>query len=129
MRRFLLGLRASAILLPLAVAGCVYPGYEGQLGNTQQLDEMNTTRTALRNVVVLEKVSEAYSELPRVSVRRCHRSLTEQAPTNVAIITDLKVAAYANGGDAISNIETKELNGLLANCWHVLEGSARVWKR
>jgi len=112
----------------LTLAGCVSPGYEGALGNVTPAHEMETRRTALRNVVVLENVSEGYSQLPGVSVRRCHRSFTERTPTSDAIVADLKVAAYAAGGDAISNIETNKVNGLLANCWYVLEGSAKVWK-
>ena len=43
-----------------------------------------------------------------------------------AVTDDLKIAAYAQGGDAITDLSFEKINGLAANCWYVLEGSATI---
>jgi len=119
---FLLG---SALLLQ----GCMTAGYEGQVGNIISGDQIGDRREALRSVRILENSTSGYDSLGSVSVRRCHRNFSQEAPNLEAITADLKVAAFAAGGDAISNISTKRIEGLLANCWYVLEGTANVWMR
>lgn len=111
------------------LAGCVTAGYEGQVGAMVSSDQMRDQREANRTVRVFENAPDGYFPMNDVTVRRCHRSFVEEAPSNAAITTDLKIAAYAAGGDAISNITTEKKNGLAANCWYVLEANAKVWRR
>jgi hypothetical protein len=52
----------------------------------------------------------------------------EDAPDNQAIVDDLKLAAYAQGADAIHLMGTEKVNGVMANCWYVLEGKAEMYR-
>lgn len=115
-------------LLALLVSGCVTSGYEGQTGSIISGDQIIARREANRNIAVFEIKPTGHRSLGTVSARRCHRSFVEDAPSLESITNDLKIAAYAQGADAISNIQTKKLNGLLANCWYVLEGTAQIWR-
>jgi hypothetical protein len=115
----------AAILL----SGCVTAGYEGQVGTTVSSDQMRDQREANRTIEVFENAPKGYSPMNSISVRRCHRNFLEEKPSQAAIVTDLKIAAYAAGGDAIINITTEQKNGLAANCWYVVEASANVWRR
>ncbi len=118
-----------AILLgaTMMVQGCVTAGYEGQVGAMISGDQVVARREANRTVTVYQTAPVGLRPLGEVSARRCHRSFVEDAPNEAALIDDLKLAAYAQGGDAISGIKTERKNGLLANCWYVVEATASVW--
>lgn len=116
-------LAAFAVLLP----GCVTAGYEGQVGNMVSGDQISARRDAKKTIQYVETVPAGYRKIKDVSVRRCHRSLTEDAPTKEALIDDLKLAAYAEGGELVTNLRTTKKNGLAANCWYVVEGTAEIW--
>ena len=111
------------------LAGCVSPGYEGQLGSMTSNQDISAQREANRAITVYQTTPTGFTSLGPVSVRRCHRNQFEDEPSEAAFINDLKMSAFALGGDAISNIETQKLNGLLANCWYVVEATALVWVR
>lgn len=63
-----------------------------------------------------------------ISVTRCHRSFLAEAPDDQAIMADLKLAAYAQGADALRLISIEKVNGVMANCWYVLEGKAQLYR-
>lgn len=118
-------------LLPAALllSACVTEGYEGQTGTMMSGDQIIGRREANRTISVYETKPAGHRSMGEVSARRCHRSFVEDAPNLAAITDDLKVAAYTQGADAISNIQTKQMNGLLANCWYVIEGTAQIWRK
>lgn len=118
-----------AVLLgaTMAVQGCVTAGYEGQVGTMISGDQIIARREANMSVAVYQTAPVGLRPLGEVSARRCHRSFVEDRPDDIALIDDLKLAAYAQGGDAISGIKTEQKNGLLANCWYVVEATALVW--
>ena len=62
-----------------------------------------------------------------VSAGRCHRSFVEEAPTEAAVLTDLKIAAYAQGADGITAVKISKESGLNRNCWYVLGGTAQAF--
>lgn len=122
--------RAVVLVLSAALlAGCVTPGYEGQVGNGISGDQMSTRREALKTVQYSTTPLPGYRKLKAVSVRRCHRNFTEKAPTEDALIEDLKVAAYAEGGELVTNVQSTTKNGLAANCWYVVEATADIWTK
>lgn len=123
-------MKKAYCLLPIAfsLSACVGNGYEGQTGAIISSDQIIARREANRTISVHEIKPAGHRSIGEVSVRRCHRNFVEEAPTIEAITNDLKIAAYAQGADAISNIQTQKLNGLLANCWYVLEGTAQIWQ-
>ena len=119
----------SAVLLmaALGLVGCVTAGYEGQVGNMVSGDQVLARREAIKNVRYADTAPAGYRKLKDVSVRRCHRNWTEDAPTDQALLSDLKIAAYAEGGELLTNLRTDKKNGLAANCWYVVEATAEVW--
>lgn len=123
-------LRTTALVGTIFIApGCVTSGYEGQVGAMVAGDQVIARREANRSVEVYQTAPTGLRSLGETSARRCHRSFVEEEPSEAAIIDDLKLAAFAQGGDAISDIRTERKNGLLANCWYVVEATASVWRR
>ena len=57
----------------------------------------------------------------------CHRSFVEEAPNEAAVLTDLKIAAYAQGADGITAVKISKESGLNRNCWYVLGGTAQAF--
>ncbi len=98
--------------------------------NTIDLDSASPSerRAAITTVRVLESQPQGRASLGEVSARRCHRNFTEEEPSQSAIVSDLQIAAYAEGGNAIHVTGFEKLNGLAADCWYVLEGRAEVYK-
>lgn len=125
-------LRLALILVSaLSLAGCVSAGMEGMPSNMLDGAAGSATeqRAALSAVAVLSSPPPNMSPLGEVSARRCHRNATDPEPTAAAITMDLQIAAYATGADAIVVGNSKKLNGLMANCWYVLEATAKTFKR
>lgn len=61
---------------------------------------------------------------------RAFRSVASGSGTGEgALLEDLRRAASAQGADAISDITQRQINGLMANCWYVVEASANTWIR
>ncbi len=116
-------------LAALSVTGCVTAGYEGQVGSYSSSDQILAQREANRSISVFSQNPSGYTPMGEIAVRRCHRSFTEDPPNIEAITDDLQVAAYGRGADAISDVKTEKLNGLAANCWYVLEGTAQMWRK
>lgn len=119
--------KISAVAVTVVLSGCVTAGYEGQVGNMVTADQVTARREAMKTVKYVKSVPPGYRKIKDVSVRRCHRNFTESAPTDQALIDDLRLAAYAEGGELITNLRTQTKNGLAANCWYVLEGTAEIW--
>lgn len=126
------GMRAVVVLASaLSLAGCVTAGLEGLPANMMDGSAGSATeqRNAIEAVAVLDAPPANMSPLGEVTARRCHRNATDPEPSPAALKMDLQVAAYATGADAIVIGQTRRLNGLMANCWYVLEGSAKTFKR
>ena len=122
--------RSLIVLAAAAVtSACVSAGYEGQVGSISSADQISDQRAAHQAISVFEEVPSNYSLVGTTSVRRCHRSFTEEPPSVAAFRNDLVLAAYAQGADAISNIRIERMNGLLANCWYVEEATADVYRK
>ena len=91
--------------------------------------QLGDQRKARQAIGVFQSIPNGYDDMGDISVRRCHRSFVEEAPTLAAFEGDLVLAAYAGGADAIANIRVERLNGLLANCWYVEEATASIYKK
>lgn len=113
----------------LATSGCVTPGTGGTTSNyiDASAGSLSDRRSALKTVAVIETVPPGARDLGGVFARRCHRNLLEEEPSTVALIPDLRTAAYGQGADAIKIISIDKQVGLAANCWYVLEGRAEMY--
>lgn len=115
----------------LTLAGCVTSGSEGLTSN--QIDfasgSASERRAALQSVPVLTSAPAGMTSIGPVGTRRCHRNSLEAPPNEAALIADLQLAAYSKGADAIVITGFEKLNGLAANCWYVLEGTATAYRR
>lgn len=120
---------AASLLALSALAGCVQAGSEGPTSTRlHPAGSLSDRRDALRTVRVVDKAPAGSASLDGISVRRCHRNFLEDAPDAQAIVDDLKLAAYAQGADAIRPMGTEKVNGVMANCWYVLEGKAEMYR-
>lgn len=98
-----------------------------QVGNDQSYLSIKDQREALRAVRVYESLPENVTVLGKVDAGRCHRSFVETAPSEEAVLTDLKVTAYAKGADGLTDITIKQESGLTKNCWYILDGEATMF--
>lgn len=119
-----------AALFALTCSGCVMAGGEGVRSNfaNTSAGSMTERREALRSVTVVSAPPAGAVSLGGVGTRRCHRYFTEEEPNEAAITADLKMAAFAQGADAIRITDMEKVNGLAADCWYVLEAKAEMYR-
>lgn len=111
----------------LLASGCATSA-NPQVGTSQNYVSLADQRAALEAVRVETSVPPGARVLGKVDAERCHRRMGEIEPTPELVSTDLRVAAYARGGDGITDIKIESQMGLLKNCWYVLVGSATVFE-
>ena len=109
------------------VAGCSSHSSNLQVGNDQSYTSLKDQREAVRTVKTYESLPSGAEVLDVVSAGRCHRSFVEEAPTEAAVLMDLKIAAYAKGADGITDVSISKDSGLNRNCWYVLGGTAKAF--
>lgn len=121
-------MRTVAIISALvALSGCSSYSSNLQVGNDQSYLSLKDQREAVRLVRVYDALPDGAEIIGEVSAGRCHRSFVEQAPSEATVVTDLKIAAYAQGADGITNINVSKDSGLNRNCWYVLGGTAKAF--
>lgn len=120
---------ATVLAALTALTGCVQPGGEGPTStHIPPVSSLSDRREALRTIRIVEKTPAGAVSLGGISARRCHRNFLEDAPTEKALADDLKLAAYAQGADVMRMIGMEKINGVMANCWYVLEGKAELYR-
>lgn len=117
---------ALALLCGL-VMGCSSHSSNLQVGNEQSYASLKDQREAVRTVKIYDALPAGAEVVGNVSAGRCHRSFVEQAPEESTVLTDLKIAAYAQGADGITGVAISKDSGLNRNCWYVLGGTATAF--
>lgn len=116
-----------ASLLLVTLTGCGSHSSNLQVGNEQSYASLKDQREAVRTVQQYDTLSAGAQALTEVSAGRCHRSFVEEAPQEATVLNDLKIAAYAQGADGITDVVIAKESGLNRNCWYVLTGKARAF--
>lgn len=116
----------AAFILAAMLTGCASQSANMRVGTDMSYLSISEQREASRAIRVLTEMPAQGQVLGVVDASRCHRNTLEAAPTDEALMGDLKVAAYARGGDAIINVETTKESGLLKNCWYIVTARATV---
>jgi hypothetical protein len=121
----------SAFLAAIFVSGCVTAGEGGTSSNLidTSAGSLSDRREAERTIAVLGDSEAGYTKTGSISARSCHHNAFDAEPTNDALTHDLKVAAYGAGADAIKITSIEKVNGLMADCWYVLEGHADTYRK
>lgn len=115
------------IVLTGFASGCSTYSSNLQVGNEQSYLSLKDQREAVRTVKVYQVMPEGAEVLTEVSAGRCHRSFVEEAPEESTLLTDLKIAAYAQGADGITDVKVAKDSALNRNCWYVLGGTAKAF--
>nr|DAF68367.1 MAG TPA: PUTATIVE OUTER MEMBRANE PROTEIN, SIGNAL PROTEIN, RCS, PHOSPHORELAY, MUCOIDITY [Caudoviricetes sp.] len=116
-----------ASLLLVTLTGCGSHSSNLQVGNEQSYASLKDQREAVRTVQQYDTLPAGAQALTEVSAGRCHRSFVEEAPQEATVLNDLKIAAYAQGADGITDVVIAKESGLNRNCWYVLTGKARAF--
>ena len=121
----------TIIALLFATPACApsnLPNSIGMRGNSLQtglsIEEMRNARKGIRILNESQELPEFSRVLTRLEVSRCHQNWNQEKPSQATLVDDLVLAAYAQGADAISDIEFTSSTGLLKNCWLILSASA-----
>ncbi len=115
-------------LLCLIISGCSAQSGNILIGTSSYGFSLAEQREALRIIEKNNVLPVGATIIGPVDASRCHRNTLDAEPTNELIINDLKMFAYANGADGITDIQIKKESGLLSNCWYVLTGKAVMYK-
>jgi hypothetical protein len=120
-----------SVVLSAFCCGCIGPGEGGIPSNAIDVTAGSLTdrRNAERAIVVLVDSTAGYTRIGGIASRRCHHNAFDSEPTEDALTHDLKIAAYGAGADAIKVTSISKENGLLADCWYVLEGHADTYRK
>lgn len=120
-----------AALALIALTGCVNPNLVGQRGdslNTQySLQDRRMAKSHIKVTPELPAGAEIVGAGP-FTVKRCHQYAHEATPSEVALLDDLVLLAYAEGADGVTNVKYSKESGLLSNCWYIAKASATFYK-
>jgi hypothetical protein len=109
------------------LSGCGSHSSNLQVGNEQSYTSLKDQREAVRTIKEYKVMPTGAQVLSEVSAGRCHRSFVEEAPSESAVLIDLKIAAFAQGADGITDVTISKESGLNRNCWYVLGGTAKAF--
>jgi hypothetical protein len=118
--------RASALILVIGVSGCATYSSNMRVGNDMSYASLGDQRTASQTIKVLDEAPPGAEILGDLDAGRCHRSFVETAPAEQGVLLDLKIAAYALGADAITDVKIDKQSALTKNCWYMLDGKAKA---
>ena len=99
-----------------------------RIGNEMSEISLDDQRKASNTVVLMEKVPAGAVFLGNIDAGRCHQSIVEVTPNKSSLILDLKIAAYALGGDAIADVDISKKTAISKDCWYMLDGEAKAYK-
>lgn len=115
---------AAAVVVSLA--GCSTYSSNMRVGNDMSYASLGDQRTASQTIRVLDAAPSDAEDMGELDAGRCHRSFVETSPAEQAVLLDLKIAAYALGADAITDVKIEKQSALTKNCWYMLDGKARA---
>lgn len=118
--------KALAVAAFIGVSGCSTYSSNMRIGNDMSYVSLGDQRAASQTIKVLTSIPKGAELLGEVEAGRCHRSFVESTPVDQAILFDLKIAAYAMGADAITDVVVEKQSALTKNCWHMLDGRAKA---
>jgi hypothetical protein len=113
--------------LAAALTGCAGQSSNLRIGNDQTYASLSDQREAIKNVLEYDSVPVGAKILGEVDAGRCHRIQGAVEPSDALVKADLKVTAYAQGADGISNITLTKEVALTRNCWHIITGKATMF--
>lgn len=108
------------------VSGCSTYSSNVRVGNDMSYASLGDQRAAAQTVKVIDAAPSGAQSLGEVDAGRCHRSFVESGPAEQQVLLDLKIAAFARGADAITNVDIHKQSALTKNCWYMLGGKARA---
>lgn len=97
-----------------------------RVGNDMSYASLGDQRAASQTIKVLDAAPAGAEVLGELDAGRCHRSFVETAPAEQGVLLDLKIAAYALGADAITDVKIEKQSALTKNCWYMLDGKAKA---
>jgi hypothetical protein len=119
-------LKASLAVAALCVSGCATYSSNMRVGNDMSYASLGDQRAASQTIKVLDVAPAGAEVLGELDAGRCHRSFVETAPAEQGVLLDLKIAAYALGADAITDVKIEKQSALTKNCWYMLDGKAKA---
>lgn len=117
----------AATMLAIALAGCATHSSNLRIGNDQSYVSLADQRAAVESVTEYASIPAGAKILGEIDAGRCHRMQGTIEPSENLVKTDLKVAAFAQGADGISNISFSQGSALTLNCWYILTGKATMF--
>lgn len=112
----------------LNISGCATYSSNVRVGNDMSYASLSDQREASKTITVYQTPPEESEVIGTIDAGRCHRSFVETNPAEQTVLLDLKLAAYALGADAISNVMIEKQSALTKNCWYMLDGKAVALK-
>ncbi len=97
-----------------------------RVGNDMSYASLGDQREASKTIKVIDAAPSGAEDLGELDAGRCHRSFVETSPAEQGVLLDLKIAAYALGADAITDVKIEKQSALTKNCWYMLDGKARA---
>lgn len=121
-------LHVVGVALAAFLGGCSTYSSNMMVGRDVSYTSLTGQREAANSVLVYESMPQNSADLGLIEAGRCHRMFTETPPDEALVLLDLKVAAYARGGNGITNVNVERVSALTKNCWYMLVGQARAFK-
>ncbi len=117
-------MKSLGIILAVLLLSACSTSSNLHVGNEMSYSSLKDQRETNKSVRAYKALPKGAKVLEKVEASRCHRMANHSAPTNEAVIQDLKISAYAKGADGITNVKITKDGDLASNCWYVLNGTA-----
>lgn len=118
--------KLAVLFALIGLSGCSTYSSNIRVGNDMSYASLGDQRVASQTIQILETVPAGAEVVGEVDAGRCHRSFVETAPAEQSLLLDLKIAAYAMGADAITEVSVEKQSALTKNCWYMLDGKAKA---
>lgn len=119
-------LKVSVLLAAAGLTGCSTYSSNIRVGNDMSYASLSDQRAASQTIKMLDATPAGAEVIGDLDAGRCHRSFVETAPAEQGVLLDLKIAAYALGADAITDVKIEKKSALTKNCWYMLDGKAKA---
>ena len=114
---------AAGLLASCQSAGLVGNGLDVSAGS------LSDRRAANRAISIGSTPPAGSRYIGTLTAQRCHRYIGEDEPSDAVVTDDLRAQAYAEGADFTTTPVLTKANGLMSDCWYVLQGQTKIFAR
>jgi hypothetical protein len=118
----------TSLVAAALLASCQSAGPVGNRLDTS-VGSLSDRRAANRAISIVSTPPAGSRYIETLNAQRCHRYIGNDEPSDAVVTADLRAQAYAEGADFMTTPVFTKANGLMSDCWYVLQGQTKIYAR